>query len=128
MFSCLFFLLLLFPLQTTAAPASTQDEEEIIVLPVHQENKNTYRAPAFIPIEASFSRIAQRINIHFLDNLGTVNIILTSLVNQTQAVFTVPSSAGTAHIPLSLPEGYCTISFRTETGITYFGQFIITSE
>ena len=103
-----------------------KDKEEIIINPDTIHNGGgLFRAPAVVPIYAAYLPCSSVIELEFLCNIGDVQVTLISLVDETQATFTVPSAAGAAIIPVPSTLGVYTISLRTETGANYCGQFII---
>lgn len=116
------------PLKALALGDGNDKEEIIIVTDIQVSDKSHNRAPALVPIRAAYLPYSSAIELEFLYNIGEVQVTLSSLVDGTQAAFTVPSAAGTAIIPVPLANGPCAISFRTFNGTTYSGNFIIANQ
>lgn len=111
---------------TALALGDGNDKEEIIINPdtIHNGGGH-FRAPALVPIRAAYLPHSSAIELEFLYNIGEVQVTLSSLVDGTQAAFTVPSAAGTAIIPAPSTPGAYTIFLRTETGASYCGNFMV---
>ena len=113
------------PLKALALGDGNDKEEIIIVTDIQVSDKSHNRAPALVPIRAAYLPYSSAIELEFLYNIGEVQVTLSSLVDGTQAAFTVPSAAGTAILPVPSTPGAYTIFLRTETGASYCGNFMV---
>lgn len=102
------------------------DDDEIIEIDVNYNPPVTgpKRAPAHIPITASYYVSSSIIEVIFLSNIGNVNIVLTNLSTGSMSTFNT-SSEGPLFIPISQIDGFYSIEFITSAGHTFIGYLSI---
>ena len=91
--------------------------------PGDEDDKNGFRSPAMIPVQAAWMHELQCVEVEFLQSLGEVTILLKNLSNMTIASTVVDSACGTCFIPVVCGPGFYSIQFVTADGSDYLGFF-----
>lgn len=104
----------------------SDDDDEVIEIDVNYIPPVTgpKRAPAYIPINATYYVASSIIEVTFLFDIGNVDILITDLSNGSSSTFNT-SSMAPFYIPKNLTYGIYSIEFITSTGCTYIGYLSI---
>lgn len=118
-----------FLLLLSAFPCAHAAEDADEIIPIVQTRPSmpteTYpKAPAFIPIEAEFSRDSQSIEIFYRYDVGVVEVSLSELSSGDIVSFS-HQGIGTVILPAVLASGRYLITFTLPDGREYQGEFEI---
>lgn len=112
-------------LPAIADDSDGKKEGIVIVSKKPYEDKNVFRAPAFIPIAAEYSYRYASIYVYFAYEVGVVNVEISNLNTGETVSETIDSGFDSHVIPISgSPGAYC-LSFVLESGSEYYGEFEI---
>lgn len=75
------------------------------------------------PIECEYNGYVNGICTTFYQDLGEVEVVVENMLTGECFDGSVDSAAGYAVLPISGTSGYYTVSFITESGAEYSGQF-----
>lgn len=75
------------------------------------------------PIECEYNGYVNGICTTFYQDLGEVEVVVENMLTGEFFDCSVDSAAGYAVLPISGTSGYYTVSFITESGAEYSGQF-----
>ena len=103
------------------------DEGEPIPIQVNEpgeeDDKNGFRSPAIIPIQATWLNEEQCVEVVFLQSLGEVTIRFKNLSNMTVFTTVVDSACCNCFIPVLCGSAFYSIQFVTADGGDYLGFF-----
>lgn len=83
----------------------------------------TYHAPAFVPIQTSYTPSFSSVLAYYLCDLGLVCVKIENLTTGDFFQSNVNALAGLMVFPISGASGLWTITFTLPNGIVYIGHF-----
>lgn len=99
------------------------------IIPVHVIDNNTSKERTHrsqgVPFEAFYDESTSSVRVYFLQNVGEVDIYLTSYTTGSCLEITLNSSMGVTTLPIMGIAGFYTIEFYTPDNQGYIGEFFL---
>lgn len=114
-----------FPHSIIAQNIPDEGEEIEVFVDDHSTVNGPGRAPALIPLTASYYAALSYVEIGFLFNVGCVTITLTNLATGNYSNAMVDSQYGSALIPVTGGSGPYKIEFTIGDGSSFVGFFSV---
>lgn len=113
------------PLSNTDKKPSTDVPPPVIVIIIMTPNPlpGQPRTVVQSPIECEYNAYVNGICTTFYHDLGEVEVVVENMLTGECFDCSVDSAAGYAVLPISGTSGYYTVSFITESGAEYSGEF-----
>lgn len=101
------------------------NEEPIVIIPVEQSFNHRPHSKAIVPFEANYNAEFTSVLVRFIKDVGEVGISIQNLSSGEYNDYTINSKIGFIVLPISGDSGDYVITFNTQNGKQFIGEFSI---